>query len=109
MEQGKRIAVKNAPTFFGTVAYEIVSEVANGKIKATAELPSRKAPARVILRIRHPDRAPIQGVKVDGKEWRDFDKNKETIELKGLSGTVTVTALYQLPSPPRFRKRIAFH
>ena len=44
LEQGKRIAVKNSPTHFGTVAYEIVSDVDHGKINATVELPSRKAP-----------------------------------------------------------------
>ena len=32
LEQGKRIGVQNAPTYFGTVAYEIVSDVDNGKI-----------------------------------------------------------------------------
>jgi hypothetical protein len=94
MEQGERIAVKDAPTYFGTVAYEIVSEVERGKIRAKVELPSRKAPASVVLRFRHPGRAPIQGVMVDGKEWRGFDADRETIELKGLSGTVTVTATY---------------
>ena len=35
LEQGKKISVKNAPTHFGTVAYEIVSDVDNGKINAT--------------------------------------------------------------------------
>jgi hypothetical protein len=94
LEHGKRIAVKNAPTYFGTIAYEIVSEVDRGKIRAMVELPSRKAPAGVILRFRHPGRAPIRGVTVDGKEWQDFNKDKETIELKGLSGAVTVTAAY---------------
>ena len=39
LEQGKRIGVKNAPTYFGTVAYEIVSDVDNGKISATVEMP----------------------------------------------------------------------
>ena len=35
LQQGKRIAVKNAPTCFGALAYEIVSDVDNGKITAT--------------------------------------------------------------------------
>jgi hypothetical protein len=94
LEQGKKIAVKNAPTYFGTVAYEIVSEVDNGKINATVEMPSRKAPKEVILRLRHPKTAPIKSVTVNGKPWTEFNKDKETIALKDLTGTVTVTVQY---------------
>ena len=95
LEQGKTISVKNAPTYFGTVAYEIVSDVDNGKINATVEMPSRKAPKEVVLRFRHPKSAPIKGVTVNGKPWTEFNKDKETITLlRGLTGTVTVTAQY---------------
>jgi hypothetical protein len=52
LEQGKTIGVRNSPTYFGTVAYEIVSDVDNGKIGATVEMPLRKAPKEVLLRLR---------------------------------------------------------
>jgi len=94
LERGKRIAVKNAPTYWGTVAYEIISDVDNGKINATIEMPSRKAPKEVVLRFRHPKSAPIKAVTVNGKPWTEFNKEKETITLKGLTGTVTVTDQY---------------
>jgi hypothetical protein len=106
LEQGKRISVKNAPTHFGSVAYEIVSDADHGKISATVEMPSRapapdgtggragKAPKEVVLRFRHPKSAPMKGVTVKGKPWAEFDKDKETIILKGLTGTVAVTAQY---------------
>ncbi|MGD0897050.1 MAG: hypothetical protein ABR915_04385 [Thermoguttaceae bacterium] len=94
LEQGKKISVKNAPTYYGTVAYEIVSDVDNGKISATVEMPSRKAPKEVTLRLRHPKAAPIKSVTVNGKPWSEFNTDKETITLKGLAGTVTVTAQY---------------
>jgi len=94
LEQGKRIAVKNVPTHFGTTAYEIVSDVDHGKITATVKLPSRSAPQEVTLRFRHPKSAPIKSVTVNGKECSTFDKDKETISLKGLAGTVAVTAHY---------------
>jgi hypothetical protein len=94
LEQGKKISVKNAPTYFGPTAYEIVSDVDNGKINATVEMPARKAPKEVVLRFRHPKSAPIKGVTVNGKPWTEFNKDKETITLKGLTGTVTVTAQY---------------
>jgi hypothetical protein len=94
LEQGKKISVKNAPTYFGTVAYEIVSDVDNGKINATVEMPSRKTPKEVVLRFRHPKSAPIKGVTVNGKPWTDYNMDKETITLKGLTGQVAVTAQY---------------
>jgi len=95
VEQGKRISVKNAPTFFGPTGYEIVSDVDNGKINATVELPARNAPREVVLRFRHPKSAPIKSVTVNGKPWTEFNKDKETITLRrGLTGTVAVTATY---------------
>jgi hypothetical protein len=94
LEQGKRIAVKNAPTHFGTMAYQIVSDADHGKISATIEMPSRQAPRDVALRFRHPTAAPIKGVTINGKPWTEFNKDKETITLKGLTGTVAVRAQY---------------
>jgi hypothetical protein len=94
LEQGKKIAVKNAPTHFGPVAYEIISDADNGQIKATIEMPARKAPKEVILRLRHPKAAPIKSVAVNGQPWTQFNRDKEAVELKGLTGTVAVTAQY---------------
>ena len=59
--------MKNAPTHFGTVAYEIVSDVDHGKITATVEMPSRNPPKSVLLRLRHPKALPIKSVTVNGK------------------------------------------
>jgi len=94
LEQGKRIAVKSAPTHFGTVSYEIVSDADNNTIAATVELPTRRPPQKVILRFRHPKSAAMKTVTVNGKDWAEFDRAKETITLKGLAGTVAVTARY---------------
>ncbi|MGA2253420.1 MAG: hypothetical protein ABSG53_02065 [Thermoguttaceae bacterium] len=94
LEQGKKIAVKHAPTCFGTVAYEVLSDAVHGRITATVEMPVRNAPNAVRLRFRHPRAAPIKSVKVDGKPWPAFDRDKEAIELTGMVGTLTVVASY---------------
>ncbi|MFH1743720.1 MAG: hypothetical protein ABIH23_32345, partial [bacterium] len=94
LEQGKKITVKNVPTYFGTVAYEIVSDVDHGKIAATIEIPSRDLPKRVIVRFRHPKTAPIKSVMVNGTPWTEFNQDKEVIELMGLRGKVIVVASY---------------
>jgi hypothetical protein len=94
LEQGQKISVKNAPTYFGLVSYEIVSDVDNGKITATVGLPSRNPPKSVRLRLRHPKAAPIKSVTVNGQPSTTFDRDKEGIDLKGLGGTVAVAVLY---------------
>jgi hypothetical protein len=94
LEQGKKIIVKNAPTHFGTLAYEIVSDVDHGKIAATVEMPSGKANPSVILRLRHPKTSPLKSLIVNDQLWNDFDAAKETILLHNLKGTVKVEANY---------------
>jgi hypothetical protein len=99
LEQGKRISVGSAPTWFGTVAYEIISDVASGKITATVEMPARAPPQAVLLRLRHPEAAPIKSVTVNGRAWNDFSVQGETIRLTGLSGRAAVVATYQSSAP----------
>ncbi|HNQ87999.1 MAG TPA: hypothetical protein PKM73_05145 [Verrucomicrobiota bacterium] len=94
LAQGQRISVRNAPSCFGTVAYEIVSDVDHAAIRASIELPSRLAPQAVRLRFRHPRGARIRSVALGGKAWPDFDPDKELIVLKGLAGKVLVQANY---------------
>jgi hypothetical protein len=94
LEQGKRIAVKNAPTHFGATSYEIISDVEHDTIKAQVHLPDRGRPDTVLLRLRHPRAKPIRAVTVNGANWTAFDKDKETIRLQGRTGTVTVEATY---------------
>jgi hypothetical protein len=94
LEQGKTISVKNAPTVFGPVAYEIVSDADHGKITATVEMPSRRPTETVWLRLRHPRSAPIKRVKINGRPWTDFDPAKEVIGLGGLRGALKVDAEY---------------
>lgn len=94
LEQGKKIAVENAPTYFGDLSYEIISDVDNNKITAELDLPNRKPAKSIIVRFRHPEAAPIKSVTVNGKEWKKFDSDNETIEIKGIADKVVVVANY---------------
>src|ERR1019366_8737417 len=73
LEQGQRIAVRNAPTHFGPVGYEIVSDVEHGRLEARVTLPSRSPPREVVLVLRHPTSAAISAVKVNAKAPPDFN------------------------------------
>jgi hypothetical protein len=94
LEQGKKIAVRNAPTYFGPFAYEIVSDVDNGRITVMVEMPSRRPPNAVLLRLRHPAKLSIKSATVGGQPWTDFDPAKEVIRLHDVRGAVTVVAAY---------------
>jgi hypothetical protein len=94
LEQGKKISVSGAPTYFGTLAYEIVSDVDRGKITATVEIPSRTPPKNTVVRFRHPKALPIQSATVDGRPWTGFNAEKEVVTLTGLTGKLVVVAAY---------------
>jgi len=94
LEQGKHVTVRSAPTYFGTVGFEITSEADKGSITARIALPDRRPHGSVLVRFRHPSAAPIKAVAVNGRTWSHFDPAREVIELTGLSGEVTITARY---------------
>jgi hypothetical protein len=97
LEPGKRIAVRNAPTHFGPVGYEIVSDAAPGRLTATVTLPSRNPPLVAVLVLRHPAAAPLAAVKVNGKHWTDFDPAQGWIMLRGLSGQARIEVKWASP------------
>ena len=94
LEQGKSIRVSNAPTCFGPVAYTIRSDVDKGRISATIDMPKRKTLQEVVLRLRHPQAAPIQRVEVNGQSSGEFDPLSETVRLKDVSGQVRILVGY---------------
>ena len=94
LEQGQRISVKNAPTEFGPIGYEIVSDADHGNIAATVQTPARRRAAAVILRLRHPRAIPIKRVTVNGQAWEDFDPAREIIRLPAAGGVLRVEAEY---------------
>jgi hypothetical protein len=94
LEQGKKISVKHAPTYFGTVDYRIISDADHGKITATVEMPARRTPGSLLLRLRHPRALRMKSVTVNGKTWKDFDPGREVISLHDVQGTVTVESNY---------------
>jgi len=94
LEQGMRISVKNAPTYFGTVDFEITSDVDHGRITANLKMPSRHTARQVWLRLRHPKTTPIRGVTVNGQDYLDFDPGREVVMLHDLMGNVSVEVRY---------------
>ncbi|GEM_PF-497691 len=82
LENGKQIQVQRAPTFFGDVSFTIESRVAEGKILVRLEMPNRRAPKNLSVRLRHPDGKRISRVLVDGIASADFDPVKEIVRIE---------------------------
>jgi hypothetical protein len=94
LEQGKTIAVSNAPTRFGNVGYELNSDIDHGKITAVLHLPEDYR-AATKLRLRVPDGKLLRAVKVNGASWTDFSPGKEVVNIpSGRQGKITVEASY---------------
>ena len=96
LEQGRSIHVKDAPTYYGALEYEIRSNSADGVISAAITVPGRRAPRVIKLRLRHPDKAMIKEVMVNGERHMNFDAEKETIYIENPSGILNV-AVYYIP------------
>jgi hypothetical protein len=81
LADGKKIEVKNAPTWFGNVSFEVRSHADTGTIEAAVRLDGRQPPQAILLRLRHPESKPIRRVTINGRDWRDFDPAKEWVRL----------------------------
>ena len=94
LQQGQTVGVRQAPTHFGEVTYQIKSDVENRVIRAEITPPDRQQPKAVILHLRHPDGKPMRRVTVNGKPIQDFDAKNELVRLAPAKETLTVEAFY---------------
>ena len=89
---GKRIIVRRAPTSFGPVSFSLDSGA--NSVRVGLRLP-RRAPMRSLsLELRRPGRQRIARVELDGRAYRRFDPAAETIDLTGLTGTMTLVVRF---------------
>lgn len=82
LEDGKQIQVKRAPTFYGPLDMRVESRAATGEIRVELGMAKRKKPAAILMRLRHPQEAPIRSVRVNGRQWPDIDPNQEWVRIK---------------------------
>ena len=95
LEHGKEIKVAGAPTMFGTLDYNVRSEIDNGKVHITMQMPDRNVASEVSLRLRVPGKKTIKSVTVNGKSYKAFDAADETIDLTGRTGRLDMVVDYE--------------
>jgi hypothetical protein len=88
LRAGRRIAVANAPTSFGTLAYELSAR--GSAVAIHVEVPEHAT--HLTLRLRLPRGERLAGVTLDGKPFPRVDRAAGTIDLSGLAGTVQLEA-----------------
>jgi hypothetical protein len=94
LEQGKTIAVADAPTRFGSVGYELHSDIDHGKVSAVLQLPEGYG-ATTKLRLRVPDGKTLRAVTLNGAPWSDFSPEQELVNIpSGREGKISIEASY---------------
>jgi hypothetical protein len=82
LEDGQKIDVQRAPTYFGPVSLRIESRVRAGKILTAIEFLGTNRPQSLLIRFRHPEEKQMHSVAVDGQDWKDFDAGKEWVRIQ---------------------------
>ena len=95
LEHGKKIEIKQAPTYFDNISLTIESRAGSGEILANIALHGRRRPRTLILRLRHPNEKQMRAVIVNGIKWKDFDPQREWVRIENPVGEkYTVIASY---------------
>jgi hypothetical protein len=97
LAHGEEVRIEGARTHYGTVSAHWRSDLAHGTIVMDAELGGPQDAPRVLARFRHPDKAPIGSVKVNGRAWSAFDPGREDVDLTGTRGALRVVVAYGTP------------
>jgi hypothetical protein len=95
LANGKKIEVKNAPSYFGPVSFTIEGENSKKEIIAEIYLSNRNMPKELLVRFRHPESLPIRSVWINGRPWNNFSDEKELISIpEPNEGKLVVKAKY---------------
>ena len=80
---GDTVGIERAPTDFGVLSFSLKPDPTGDRIVAVLDPPRRNRPKAIFVRVRHPQRHPIERVTINGQPYDQFDVNKEWIVLPG--------------------------
>lgn len=95
LQPGKKINVKDAPTWFGTISFEMHGDQQANGIHVALQLERREPLKLLLVRIRHPEGKKLKAVTVNGSSWKEFDSEKEWVRIANpTSSTYKIAASY---------------
>jgi hypothetical protein len=72
LDDGEQITVKNQPTEYGIINFQVISKLNDGFIEMTLDKPEEHIPGGIDIRFRHPQDFKIKAVEIDGRSWNNF-------------------------------------
>ena len=81
LEDGKQVEIRRAPTYFGPLSMTVESHAATGTIRVGLDMPQRSKPRELHVRLRHPEGKRMAAVKVNGRDWPQFEPEKEWVRI----------------------------
>jgi len=82
------VAIDRVSTYFGSVGVRYEPDPTKKRIVARVDLGRLRDEPQVLVRFRHPEKAAIRGVRVNGKRWTRFAG--EDVDITGLGEKVEV-------------------
>ncbi len=79
LQDGKRIDIRRAPTYYGTLSASLQSRAAAGQISADLDTAFSRTPKTLLVRFRHPQGKPMRSVTINGENWTAIDREKEWV------------------------------
>jgi hypothetical protein len=96
LDQGQRIEINNAPTWYGILSLSSDSSPCDGRVNIHLTVPERIGSTPIHLRLRLPESVVLGPVSIDGKPHADVQGDR--ITLTRLSGRISIVA-QTIPRP----------
>ena len=100
LRAGRRILVQELPTSFGPVSFSLGAEP--GAVHARVDVPTRRTPRTLRLRVRLPDGRRLSEVTLGGRAYARFDPNDAVVDLSGLAGRLELVVRHTARSRGRY-------
>jgi hypothetical protein len=89
LEDGKKIELKNAVSYFGSLSFVVTSKLNQGFIEADILCDTDRKPSQVVIRLPHPKKTKATSV-----TGGDYNVDNETITIAAFSGHAKIKATF---------------
>ncbi len=89
LDDGKKIALDGVKSYFGPIRFKAKSDLKKKFIKAEIKLESGRLPAKVAIRLPHPE-----GLKAVACEGGSYDPSTETVTVSSFKGMASVILMF---------------